>query len=84
MTSPYNYVVRRDDLQDLTNNPRLVRYFEGLQRAISDVTTLEGTVDPEAVIKANASRMYINTTTGKLWINTAVEYGSLTGWVLAN
>jgi hypothetical protein len=84
VTSPYNYGIRRQDLDELTDNPRLIRFWEGLQSAINDVATLDGTVDPEAVVKANASRMYVNTVTGKLWVNRAAAYGSLTGWVLAN
>jgi hypothetical protein len=76
--------VRRQDLDELTDNPRLIRYFEGLQKALSDVTTLQGDIDPNGFVKANASRMYINTDTNKLWINTSADYGQLTGWVLAN
>jgi len=84
VTSPYNYGILRKDLDQVTGNPRLIRFWEGLQRAIDDVATLDGVIDPEAVVKANASRLYVNTLTGKLWVNRATEYGSLTGWVLAN
>lgn len=84
MTSQFNTSPRRQDLADLTQNPRLIRYFEGLYLAIDDITTKTGDIDPNGFVKANASRMYINTDTGKLWVNTAADYGQLTGWVLAN
>lgn len=76
--------IQRSDLQELEGiNERTLRFFEAIAPVVADLTAQVGTVDPNGVIRANSCRMYVNYSTGKLWINTNTEERSLTGWVIA-
>lgn len=76
--------IQRSDLASIPGiSDRTARYIEGLSPAIDDVTTLTGVGSPAGVVRANRSRLYIDTDNNQLWFNVSAIYGDTAGWVMA-
>ena len=61
-------------------NERTVRYMENLSLAVADATMKTGGGPPNNAVEANSSRLYLDITSGVLYVNTSSEYGSKTDW----
>ena len=82
MPSPLTQSPPRNELSAIDGiNERTVRYLESLYASIKDATMITG-LGPPTNVPANSSRLYMNLDNGDLYKNTAIEYGSVGGWVL--
>lgn len=83
MPNNVNPTIQRTDLSQIQGiNERTIRYLEGLPGAVSDSTPLTGNGPPNGVVNANSTRLYIDLSAIKIWVNTAEAYGQNTGWVI--
>ncbi len=74
--------IQRDSLSRLTKDERLIRYLEGLAQEIDDRATMTGDGSPESLgVTANLSRLYIDLSTGDLWVNANTQERQRTGWI---